>query len=138
MVPPLNTGTICSPRLVLLYILHQRSTLATNIRKQQRYINLFHLEKVRICGELELYFILCLLEISHSTIKSTLTKFIFNSFSIGKLLEKVSNASYDRSSQEWMNLSDEAKDLIEKLMCVDPHERLNAEEALGHPWLSKM
>lgn len=33
------------------------------------------------------------------------------------------------------NLSNSAKDLIVKLMCVDPKKRLNAYEVLSHPWL---
>ncbi len=30
--------------------------------------------------------------------------------------------------------SDSVKDLISKLLCVNPQKRLSAEEALKHPW----
>jgi len=38
-------------------------------------------------------------------------------------------------------LSDEAKDIIKKLLVKDPHKRLGAngsEEIKGHPWFSKV
>jgi len=31
-----------------------------------------------------------------------------------------------------------AKDLIKKLMCVNPEKRLTAKNALGHMWFKKM
>jgi len=37
---------------------------------------------------------------------------------------KVTNADYDRMSQEWLALSQEAQDLIQGLLCVDPMKRL--------------
>lgn len=35
-----------------------------------------------------------------------------------------------------MSLSEKCRDLIRKLMCVDPEKRISIEEALEHPWLS--
>ena len=35
----------------------------------------------------------------------------------------------------WSDISDSAKDLIEKLMCKDVNRRLTAVEALAHPWI---
>ena len=34
------------------------------------------------------------------------------------------------------NISNSAKDLIKKLLVVDPEKRLNANETLKHPWLN--
>jgi len=31
-----------------------------------------------------------------------------------------------------------AKDLIKKMMCVDPEKRFTAKNALGHMWFKKM
>ncbi len=38
-------------------------------------------------------------------------------------------------SHSWARISEEAKDFIRHLMCVDPQKRLTCEEALDHPWL---
>ena len=38
--------------------------------------------------------------------------------------------------QKWDLISKEAKDLITKLLTMDPNERLSAEEALKHPWIT--
>ena len=35
-----------------------------------------------------------------------------------------------------MNISKEAKSLIKQLLELDPHKRLNAKEALTHPWFT--
>ena len=35
----------------------------------------------------------------------------------------------------WADVSDSAKDLIEKLMTKDVNRRLTAVEALAHPWI---
>lgn len=36
----------------------------------------------------------------------------------------------------WDNISDEAKDLVKKMLTHDQNDRLTAREALQHPWLS--
>lgn len=36
----------------------------------------------------------------------------------------------------WDNISDEAKDLVKKMLTQDQNDRLTAREALQHPWLS--
>jgi len=36
----------------------------------------------------------------------------------------------------WKNVSEEAKDFVRKLMCVDVDQRMSAEEALQHPWIA--
>lgn len=35
----------------------------------------------------------------------------------------------------WPTISAKAKDLIRKLLTVDPDQRITAEEALNHPWV---
>ena len=52
------------------------------------------------------------------------------------ILEKVRNGNYNFSRPEWTNITDEAKDLISKLLVVDPQERLETEQAIEHPWLA--
>lgn len=53
-----------------------------------------------------------------------------------KLFKKIARGDYDLSYEEWQAISEEAKDLIRGLMCVDPKKRLTADEALAHPWWS--
>ena len=42
----------------------------------------------------------------------------------------------DYPKEEWETVSGEAKDLIDKLLDVNPADRLTAELALEHPWFS--
>jgi serine/threonine protein kinase len=36
----------------------------------------------------------------------------------------------------WSNISDEAKDLVRKMLIVDPAKRWSASECLKHPWIT--
>lgn len=38
-------------------------------------------------------------------------------------------------SEPWPSISAKAKDLVSKLLCVDPEQRLTADQALSHPWI---
>lgn len=38
-------------------------------------------------------------------------------------------------ASKWRNISDRAKDVVRKLLVVDPTKRMTIEEALQHPWL---
>ena len=37
--------------------------------------------------------------------------------------------------EEWDDISNEAKDLIKKMLEINPGNRLSAEEVLKHPWM---
>jgi serine/threonine protein kinase len=50
------------------------------------------------------------------------------------LLKKISAANYLRDGPIWNKLSDEAKDLIQRMLCVDPVERITPLESLEHIW----
>eukprot|EP00004_Rigifila_ramosa_P021673 TRINITY_DN580_c0_g1_i2.p1 TRINITY_DN580_c0_g1~~TRINITY_DN580_c0_g1_i2.p1 ORF type:complete len:336 (-),score=80.65 TRINITY_DN580_c0_g1_i2:706-1686(-) len=52
------------------------------------------------------------------------------------LFEQIKAGHYDFPDQWWGNISESAKDLIRKLLTVDPAKRLTAVEALQHPWLT--
>lgn len=52
-----------------------------------------------------------------------------------KLLLSILQGHYTMPSPYWDNVSDEAKDLVRRLIVVDPSERLTVAEALNHPWL---
>merc|ERR1712146_408692 len=36
----------------------------------------------------------------------------------------------------WTNVSQDAKDFISKLLCVDPAKRMTTKQALQHPWIA--
>ena len=52
-----------------------------------------------------------------------------------ELFEKIKNGEFEFMSPYWDDISDLAKDLINKLLVVEPTQRLNAEEILAHPWI---
>ncbi len=54
-----------------------------------------------------------------------------------RILEKVVKGLYEFKDSEWEGISEDAKDLIRKLLEYDPEKRLSAEDALKHPWFSK-
>eukprot|EP00270_Netrium_digitus_P011671 TRINITY_DN3725_c0_g1_i5.p1 TRINITY_DN3725_c0_g1~~TRINITY_DN3725_c0_g1_i5.p1 ORF type:complete len:504 (+),score=28.51 TRINITY_DN3725_c0_g1_i5:17-1528(+) len=39
------------------------------------------------------------------------------------------------SSRNWTSISPEAKDIISRLLQIDPAQRITAEDALDHPWI---
>jgi calcium/calmodulin-dependent protein kinase I len=53
-----------------------------------------------------------------------------------KLFELIKDCQFDFPSPYWDNVSEEAKDLIRKLLVIDSDKRLSAEQILQHPWLS--
>jgi len=53
------------------------------------------------------------------------------------VLDKVTKGKYSTSGPEWKKVSNQAKDLINKLLKVDPDHRYTASRALDHEWFSK-
>jgi len=51
------------------------------------------------------------------------------------LFEQILSGHFDFPPTYWAGVSDSAKDLIRKLLNVDPKKRLTATQALEHPWL---
>jgi len=51
-----------------------------------------------------------------------------------EIIKNVQKGVYDFNGEEWENISDEAKDLINKLLTYDPMKRISAKEALDHKW----
>lgn len=50
------------------------------------------------------------------------------------LFENIMDGRFEFHSPYWDNICEEAKDLIKKLLVVDPRKRLTATEALKHHW----
>ncbi len=51
------------------------------------------------------------------------------------LFEKIKSGEYDADDPVWDHVSDDAKDLVARLLVVDASRRLTAGQALKHPWL---
>lgn len=51
------------------------------------------------------------------------------------MYKKIVKGDYEFDSPYWDNITENAKDLINKLLKVDTKERLTAEMALKHPWV---
>ena len=49
--------------------------------------------------------------------------------------ELIKIGQYSLKDQQWDNISTEAKDLIKKLLTMDPKNRISAEEAVKDPWI---
>lgn len=54
-----------------------------------------------------------------------------------ELFQKITNLEYDFPSPEWDEISDSAKEFIQKLLVKDPMERLTAEQCSQHTWLTQ-
>jgi calcium-dependent protein kinase len=54
-----------------------------------------------------------------------------------EVLQKVTTGKVEFRHQDWKNVSEDARNLIVKLMRRSPAERSSAEEALRHPWIDQ-
>ena len=52
-----------------------------------------------------------------------------------KLYKKIKAGQFEFHKDYWDAISNEAKDLITKLLTVDPEARYSADQALTHPWI---
>mmetsp|Transcript_11707 Transcript_11707/g.28520 ORF Transcript_11707/g.28520 Transcript_11707/m.28520 type:complete len:243 (+) Transcript_11707:2-730(+) len=53
-----------------------------------------------------------------------------------KLFSTIMQGKYDFPSPWWDNVSDDAKDLVQKLLVVDPKARYTADDVLEHQWIT--
>lgn len=51
------------------------------------------------------------------------------------LFEQIMKADYDYPADYWEDISDTAKNFIDRLLVVDPARRMTTKQALEHPWL---
>lgn len=52
-----------------------------------------------------------------------------------EMFKKILNGDYEFHSPEWDEISEAAKDLVRKMLVVDPGRRLSVQEALDHSWI---
>jgi len=52
------------------------------------------------------------------------------------MFERIMSCDYDFDDECWDDVSDLAKEFIQKLLLKEPSTRLTADEAMQHPWLT--
>ncbi|XP_035023190.1 calcium/calmodulin-dependent protein kinase type II delta 2 chain isoform X4 [Hippoglossus stenolepis] len=52
-----------------------------------------------------------------------------------RLYQQIKAGAYDFPSPEWDTVTPEAKDLINKMLTINPSKRITSAEALKHPWI---
>ncbi|KAI4825135.1 hypothetical protein KUCAC02_020833, partial [Chaenocephalus aceratus] len=55
-----------------------------------------------------------------------------------RLYRQILKGKYSFSGEPWPNVSNLAKDFVERILMVDPSERLTAGQAIKHPWVVSM
>eukprot|EP00934_Nitzschia_sp_Nitz4_P006100 Nitzschia sp. Nitz4//scaffold113_size70149//35399//37051//NITZ4_005950-RA/size70149-augustus-gene-0.84-mRNA-1//1//CDS//3329533341//6090//frame0 len=52
-----------------------------------------------------------------------------------ELFRKIVSGKFEFDEDDWCDVSPDAKDLVKKLLVLDPDERLTSNEALKHKWM---
>lgn len=60
-----------------------------------------------------------------------------NDASDKEMAQRIATGAFDSTSAEWRALSPAARDLVERLLQVDPSQRISAAEVLAHEWLQQ-
>mmetsp|Transcript_19920 Transcript_19920/g.28025 ORF Transcript_19920/g.28025 Transcript_19920/m.28025 type:complete len:333 (-) Transcript_19920:202-1200(-) len=53
-----------------------------------------------------------------------------------KLYQQIKQGKYDFPDPYWQDITDSAKDLIKKMLTVDPDKRITIQQIMDHPWIS--
>lgn len=53
------------------------------------------------------------------------------------ILKKVFEGSYSMATPEWKTVSDDAKDLVKKMLVMNPKDRISARGCLEHKWIKE-
>jgi calcium-dependent protein kinase len=52
-----------------------------------------------------------------------------------ELIEKIRKADYTMDSIEWKSVSNDAKEMVQMCLQVDPKKRIKVKDALFHRWI---
>ncbi len=61
----------------------------------------------------------------------------FNGDNDSEILNKIKIGKFIFPKEEWGNVSEEAIDLIKKMLCFNPADRLSASDCLKHSWFTE-
>ncbi|CAG9311417.1 unnamed protein product [Blepharisma stoltei] len=61
----------------------------------------------------------------------------FIGVNVNDVFMRISRGHFSFSHPKWANISSEAKDLISRLLVLDPAQRYNMSQALMHPWFQR-
>jgi len=53
-----------------------------------------------------------------------------------KLMSMIVEGRYNMAARYWDQVSDDATDLVKRMLVVHPHKRVTALKALNHPWIT--
>ena len=53
-----------------------------------------------------------------------------------KLMSMIVEGRYNMAARYWDQVSDDATDLVKRMLVVHPHKRVTAVKALNHPWIT--
>ncbi len=67
-----------------------------------------------------------------------LGKLPFHGKNTEDLFNNIKKGEFDQTSEEWNSISDNAKDLILKMLEYNPEKRLSAQECLDHNWIKTL
>lgn len=60
----------------------------------------------------------------------------FDGKTLNSIFQSILKAEFDFSGPEWENISSECKDLVSKMLLVDPSQRITLSNALKHKWIT--
>jgi calcium-dependent protein kinase len=52
-----------------------------------------------------------------------------------EIYRQIKKGTFEFPDKEWQHISDDAKDMIRKMICPE-HKRARAAEIINHPWLA--
>ena len=52
-----------------------------------------------------------------------------------ELFRKIVSGKYEFKEEDWCDVSPDARDLVQKLLVLDPDERITSSQALRHKWM---
>ncbi|CAK8690288.1 peripheral plasma membrane protein CASK-like isoform X2 [Clavelina lepadiformis] len=54
-----------------------------------------------------------------------------------RLYESITQGKYKMNPRQWEHISESCKDLIQRMLTIDPNERITVFECLNHPWIKE-